>query len=712
MNREPHFDIRPDQPGATATLGFFRRLRRALVGGYCALALALCGVATWYALQDRADRINAATQHANTLLRSLDEHVRRSFNAVDVLLFDTAADIAVAGGIARADRARLFHLFRAKVALLPQVRAMFAYGPDSVLQVTTTAAQANRVDGRAFEYVAAHRRNDVFSLFVGRPHTAAPISGLPSIPVTRRIPHPGDAFGGVIGAALDPGHIQAFYRDLGLTRGQGLALMRADGTLLVRFPDSVALPPGTDLSQTELFTAGVAHRTAGTVRFVSGLDGEDRIIAFRQIPDIGLVVSVAQEVDEILAPWRWNTAAIAAGLAGTLASLLLLLWVSLRQIERRVADECRLAEAEERYRSLVELAPIGIAQHVNGVIEYANAELARIHGLSSPRALVGRSVAELVHPIEFDRIRARIAQLAAGPGKDEPRVFRVRRANGAEAEVEVHAVSIRQGGRLITQAVVRDVTEARRAAEEVQRLNETLEEKVRDRTAELEAANRELESFSYSVSHDLRAPLRAMAGFAGILRIEHAASLPPAAMPLLARIEAGAKRMSELIEDLLGLARVARQEMHLARVDLSRLARDIAADLAAANPDRAVDVQIAPNLTAHADPLLLRIALQNLIENAWKYTAKRADARIEFGVETRGGERTFYVRDNGAGFEMKYVGQLFRAFHRLHSDHEYEGTGIGLATVERIIRRHGGRIWANAAPEKGATFHFVLPERR
>jgi len=443
---------------------------------------------------------------------------------------------------------------------------------------------------------------------------------------------------------------------------------------------------------------------------VSAVDGRERVIAFRQIPDLPLIVMVAQTVDEILVPWRRNAAFIGTGVAGALAVLLALLWLTLRQIGRRTADARRLLEAEERYRTLVEHAPIGIAQHADGIVEYANPELARIYGVATPRQLVGREVIELVYPDDRERLRARLTQQNDAPAAAVPLVFRIRRDDGTEAVVETHAVATRQGGRWVEQVLVRDVTEARRAAEEVRQLNETLEEKVRTRTAELEAANEELESFSYSVSHDLRAPLRAIAGFSTILRTEHS-GMAGGGTALIGRIEAAAKRMGALIEDLLSLARVSRKEMHRGDVELSRLAREIANELAEANPGRAVDLRIVPGLYAYADPSLIRIVLQNLLANAWKYTSKRAQAIVEFGAETRGDrECVFYVRDNGAGFEMRHSAGLFRPFYRLHSDRDYEGTGIGLATVDRIIRRHGGRIWAEATLDRGATFRFALPE--
>jgi len=692
----------------TSTFGFYGHLRRALICSYIAAAAGLCTVATWYTLQDRAERLAASTQHSATLVRALDEHVRRTFNAVDAVLFDIAADIAVTGGVPRIGEAQLHRELRAKQAMVPQVRAMFVYGPNSVLYAGSTRVPTERIDGSSFEHVRLLWPRDAYSPYVGRPHFA-PVSGRPSIPVTRRIPVAGVEFGGVIGASLDPDYFAAFYTDLGLSPGQSFALIRADGILILRYPASEVLRSGIDLSDSPLFSQGVGLRTVGAVRFAGGLDHQDRVIAFRQIPDLGLIVTVAQTVDEILAPWRRHTALIATGVAGTLAALFALLWVALGLIQRHAVSERRLHEAELHYRSLVELAPVGIARHANGVIEYANPELARIYGVGSPDELVGRSSSELVLPGDGERVAGCAAELHTTPGATEPKVCRLRRDDGSEAFVEVHAVALREGERVIEQVLVRDVSEARRAAAALRELNETLEDKVRRRTAALAAANEELEAFSYSVSHDLRAPLRAMAGFSAILRADHA-GLPAEAVALLARIEAAAMRMSALIEALLRLARVSRHAMRKTHVDLSRLADEIAAELVAANPARKIDVRIAPNLYAQADPTLMHVALQNLLGNALKYSAKQPCARVEFGAETVAGERVHYVRDNGVGFDMQHIDQLFRPFQRLHTGREYEGTGIGLATVARIVRRHGGRIWAEATPDRGATFRFVLPD--
>ena len=247
----------------------------------------------------------------------------------------------------------------------------------------------------------------------------------------------------------------------------------------------------------------------------------------------------------------------------------------------------------------------------------------------------------------------------------------------------------------------------RRVADRTHELEER-NESLRRNTAELLAANTELDAFAYSVSHDLRAPLRSIDGFSQVLLEDYAAQLDQAGRDSLQRVRAASQRMGMLIDDLLKLARITRAEMRTEVVDLSGLARDIAADLQRASPARAVEFAIAQGLEARGDPRLLRVALENLLRNSWKYTAKQAQPRIEFGSIAANGERAFLVRDNGAGFDMQYADKLFGVFQRLHSAAEFEGTGVGLATVRRIITRHGGRIWAEGVVDRGATFYFTL----
>jgi PAS domain S-box-containing protein len=256
----------------------------------------------------------------------------------------------------------------------------------------------------------------------------------------------------------------------------------------------------------------------------------------------------------------------------------------------------------------------------------------------------------------------------------------------------------------IVYASAHDITEEREAMGQLDELNRTL----RLRSDQLQAANQELEAFSYSVSHDLRAPLRAIDGFTRVIEEDCADRLDPAGRDALRRVRAAAARMSELIDALLGLARLTRTDMRPERVDVSAMASSILAELCRRDPHRRAQVSVATGLAAEADARLLGVALENLLGNAWKYTVRTECARIEVGATRSAESDVFFVRDNGAGFDMAYADKLFGAFQRLHADPEFQGTGIGLATVHSVVRRHGGRIWAESWPNAGATFYFTL----
>jgi len=255
--------------------------------------------------------------------------------------------------------------------------------------------------------------------------------------------------------------------------------------------------------------------------------------------------------------------------------------------------------------------------------------------------------------------------------------------------------------------VSRDVTENRRAENEIRRLNEELDLRVKERTARLEAAVREQESFSYSVSHDLRSPLRHINSYSAMLEEDCGDCLTPKARGYLERIRTSSRTMGKLIDDLLELSRVGRSELQKSSVNLSELASAISYKLQESEPDRCAEFVVAPDLTVHGDRVLLKQVLENLLGNAWKYTGRRECPRIELGMVQLGGQEVYFVSDNGVGFDMAYKDQLFGAFQRLHGA-EFEGTGIGLATVKRIVERHDGAVWAEAAVNEGATIYFTL----
>ncbi|HEY1170568.1 MAG TPA: PAS domain S-box protein [Verrucomicrobiae bacterium] len=387
-------------------------------------------------------------------------------------------------------------------------------------------------------------------------------------------------------------------------------------------------------------------------------------------------------------------------------------------VTERIRMQQQLRAAEARSTAILNSALDAVVtiDEQGCVIEF-NPAAERMFGYKSAD-VIGQRMGDLIVPEELrERHQQALEQCArTGEAKILGRLIELPavRADGTRFPAELTINKVEHGPKLMFTGFIRDISARKEAEQEIRQLNATLERRVEERTKELEVTNKELESFCYSVSHDLRAPLRAIDGFSQALEEDYAAMLDASGKNYLDRVRKATKRMAVLIDDLLELSRITRAELKMMDVDLTQMARQVKEELENGQPDRTVEWVIAPEMRVWGDPRLLRVALDNLLGNAWKFTRKKEKPRIEFGLMQQKGSTVYFVQDNGAGFDMNYAGKLFGAFQRLHSAEEYEGTGVGLANVQRVIHRHGGNIRAEARVNEGASFYFTLsePEKR
>jgi PAS domain S-box-containing protein len=572
---------------------------------------------------------------------------------------------------------------------------------------------------------------------------------------------------GVLGAVVDLENLSAVVGRVPVGAGGQAFVLDVDGLVLLH-PDPAAVQRQHDYSWLGVPTGG-RLASPGTVHYQ--LAGEPYVAGYAPVPDIGWTVIAERAEAEVVAPAKRSWQLALTGLA-TSAVLAILTAVFLARMLTRPVREVagaalafgagdptaplpamrssageletlvsafaamreavlareeglqrlalekaalaeRAAESEQRYRDLV--------QGLDAIVWEADAASRHFSFVSQrAEALLGYPVAQWLSEPDFwathlhadDRERT-VAHLrvATAEGQDHVDEYRMVAADGRvvwfrDFRRMVKDPETGQGRQL--RGVMVNITERKRAEEEIQKLNQELEQRVRQRTAQLEAANEELEAFAYSVAHDLRTPLRSIDGFSQAFLEDNADKLDGQGQDYLQRMRAASQRMGRLIDDLLHMSRVTRSEMRQESVDLSAMARAIAAELQWTQSERQVTFVIAEGLVTHGDAQLLYVVLDNLVGNAWKFTGKHPCARIEFGVTQRDGNPVYFVRDDGAGFDMAYADKLFGAFQRLHAATEFEGTGIGLATVQRIIHRHGGRIWAEGVVEQGAAFYFTL----
>jgi signal transduction histidine kinase len=520
---------------------------------------------------------------------SLEERMRRTYTASEAILDNLAQRIQEKGiGRIAASQAE-WERFRRSAEALPETGSLWLLDAEANLRLDSTAYPSQPMNYTDREYFIPHR-DGRSETYIG-PVVKGRVTHKYSFTISRRIEGKDGRFLGIVLAALDTEGFTNFLRSLDIGADSEVTIFRTDAALILRQPMQDKYL-GQNFKHLKLFSLSLDAAPAGSIES-SRIDGTDRLIAYRKVEGLPLIVTTTIPVASALQDWRTRVRYYAL-MAGV---IFLVLVVLSRQAFRSIARE------EQAHRAVV------------------------------------------------------------------------------------------------------------RAGEEISRLNETLERRVRERTAELEASNKELESFTYTVSHDLRAPLRAVDGFASILIRNFTDSLDAEGRRVLGIIRKNAQDMGRLIDDLLAFSRLERQKIHPVEMDLTDLARSVYEELRAAVPERNVTAVIGALPAARGDRAMIRQVLAQLLSNALKFTRHRDAAVIEVGggTDEAGKENIYYVKDNGAGFEMRYADRLFGVFQRLHDGDEFEGNGVGLAIVQRIVLKHGGRVWAEAKVNEGATVYFSLP---
>ena len=497
---------------------------------------------------------------------------------------------------------------------------------------------------------------------------------------------------------------------LALSDQDVVALAHPDGRFLARSQDNV-VAMGQTLPADRPY---LAKRSAmsGTYAQRGAMDTVNRLYGWQRIMPTGSVMVVGLAESGVLTPLAGaQRQANGLTLLLSLALAAIGLWIGWLQWRLERGQDL-MHQSRERLQEAQQMAHLGhwTFDAGNGRMTWSD-EVFRIFGLDrahSPASM--ETYWPRVCPDDRDRLRTAFND-ALADRIDLDDVHRIVRPDGSDRYVRLICQSAPHGHGPSYRGTLQDVTELRQAQLALERVNSGLEHRVKKRTEELQALNQELESFTYSVSHDLRTPLRSIHGFATLLQETEAERLSEEGQGFLRRIQESSRRMGVLITDLLSMAQHSRAEMHPEWVDLSALAHQVVAELERGEPQRQVRWDIEPGLRVQADPTLMRVVVQNLLGNAWKYTGQTAEARVSLRSAglTADGQAAFCVQDNGAGFDMAYADQLFQPFKRLHAHHQFEGTGIGLATVSRVLQRHGGRVRGEGTVGQGAVFFFSLP---
>ena len=692
-------------------------LRHGIVGFATAFAVVLVMLQAYDLWREREAVITSTGARTETLARVLEEHARQTLQRVEARLTVTRNALRPAGDLGRLAADELRALLAPLAPASGQIKALVVIGRDGrFLASTGPLGASGGLNAGDNDYFTAHRDAKPGAQPPGM-IVATPVKGWPDgkwvLPATMRLETAAGDFAGVLMAVIDQEYLGRFYASLEVGPNGGVALFTRQGHIAARWP-FVESFMGRAWNDSPMFREHLARSDTGTVRQVVVADGVERIYSYRALKDYPVVVYLGLSLSDSLAGWRNEVGRQALILLFILAVTWQAVRMLLQQLDLREQSELAFARSEARFRSLTELSSDWYWEQDHELrFTYFSSGYGAGARNSDARSVIGKRRWEQGNlGLSEAQWAEHRAVLEARKPFHDLELSRLDTAGDAlhflvSGEPVFDAAGAFSGYR----GVGRDVSEVREAQRKISRINASLEARVAERTAELDSAVQELESFCYTLAHDMRAPLRTVTSFASLVLEDHGADLPESARADLGRIAKGARAMGAQLDELLAFARLAREPIHRGRVNMAALAREVCAAERMQSPGRAVELCIDDLPDSEADAAQLREALRHLVSNAFKFTAQRDPARVTIAAlpKRENGQVVYVVRDNGIGFDMRYAARLFGVFQRMHTEPQYQGIGAGLAIVRRIITLHGGRVWAEARVGDGASFYFALP---
>ncbi|HTY98668.1 MAG TPA: ATP-binding protein, partial [Rhodocyclaceae bacterium] len=690
---------------------------------WAVLGAALLGVAGAAILivaslvQERANRIAAATEQADNTSRLVASYVLQTIQKADMVLRDVQEHVQPADMRARRGEnpqrtEELHRLLARKLAAVPEGSIMHLSNAagDHIYSSLAEVPDINIGD----RYHFLRQRDDPAAGLVISPPLVSRTTGKWAFVATRRLNFEDGSFAGIINLIVNLDGLEKFFASVDVMPHGVVNMRDREMRLMARFP---AAPEAmgqvvADHPALPYIRQGLDH---AIYRAPGSVDQVDRLYSFRSVGDLGLFVFVGLSDEDYLADWRVHLRVY--GLAGLLlaATVLLLLYMAWRGLRDQAATLAALAGEEEKFHTVADYTyDWEYWQGADQEILFMSPSCERVTGYRRDEFLADSDLLyRVIHPDDRHLMADHLRDAAFA--EEGTLDFRIVRKDG-EVRWIAHgcrAVFGENGEFKGRRASNHDITERRRAEAIVRELNAKLEDRVAERTAELEAANKELEEFSYSMSHDMRAPLRAIDGFSKILLDEQSDRLDEEGRQLQLEVRRNAQRMGQLIDDILHFLKMRRRQMTAGTIDMAALVTETFEHLRATTAaGRPVHFGLRAMPPAWGDREMIRQVLRNLVSNAVKFAAPSRDALVEVGGTADAGENVYYVKDNGIGFDMRFADKLFKVFERVHPTGQYEGSAIGLAIVKRIVGRHGGRVWAEGKVGEGATFYFSLPSRQ